>query len=117
MPPRPSCICPKAPRLYQRARTLCVIARHGTPPKWLRRQADTPIIQEASPGASLGTPAQAAEWEKWDARKEEWKPDLPPRWVVDVLQGRTAWPFPLLEGIVCSPTLRPDGSILDQPGL
>lgn len=27
-----------------------------------------------------------------------------------------AWPFPGLEGILHSPTLRPDGSVLDQPG-
>ena len=47
---------PQAPRLYQRARALCVIARHGTPPKWLRRQADTPAHSERQSGASLGTP-------------------------------------------------------------
>ena len=107
---------PKAPLVYQRARALCVIARQGTPPKWLRRQADTPIIQEAIPAHLWELLTQAALWKKWDARKEEWKPATPPRWAVEVLQGRTAWPFPLLEGIVCSPTLRPDGSILAQPG-
>ena len=107
---------PQAPIVYQRARRLCAIARHGTPPKWLRRQADTPLIQTASPAHLWELMAQAADWHKWHERKKEWQPDLPPRWVVDVLQGRTAWPFPMLEGIVCSPTLRPDGSILDQPG-
>ena len=107
---------PQAPIVYQRARRLCVIARHGTPPRWLRRQADTPIIQEASQAHLWELTTQTARWEKWDERKQEAKPALPPRWVVEVLQGRTAWPFPLLEGIVCSPTLRPDGSILAQPG-
>ena len=107
---------PEAPCLYQRARTLCVIARHGTPPKWLRRQADTPLIQAASPAHLWELLSQAADWDKWDVRKQDWKPDLPPHWVGEVLQGRPSWPFPLLEGIVCSPTLRPDGSMLDQPG-
>ena len=107
---------PQAPRIYQRARQLCVIARHGTPPKWLRRQADTPLIQTASPAHLWELLTHAADWKKWHERKHEWQPDLPPRWVVDVLQGRTAWPFPMLEGLICCPTLRPDGSILAQPG-
>ena len=107
---------PQAPRVYQRARRLCVIARQGSPPKWLRRQADTPLIQEASPAHLWELMTQAATWKKWYEREEEWKWATPPHWAVEVLQGRTAWPFPVLEGIVCSPTLRPDGSILDQPG-
>jgi len=36
--------------------------------------------------------------------------------VINSLIERTGWTFPPLEGIVCSPTLRPDGSLLAQPG-
>jgi hypothetical protein len=109
-------LLPQAPVLYQRARALCVIARHGTPPQWLRRQADTPLIHEASPAHLWELVTTAADWEKYDARKKEWNPATPPRWVVEVVQGRSSWPFPMLEGIVCSPTLRPDGSLLVTPG-
>ena len=69
------------------------------------------------PGASLGTPdARRPSGTNGTNESRHGRPDLPPRWVVEVLQGRTAWPFPLFEGLVCSPTLRPDGSILAQPG-
>jgi hypothetical protein len=107
---------PESPVLYQRARSLVIITRNGTPPKWLRRQGDTPTIQEASVGHLWELTNMAARWFKRDERKDDWKPATAPRWVVDVLQGRSAWPFPMLEGVVCSPTLRPDGSLLATPG-
>jgi hypothetical protein len=107
---------PGEPVFYQRARRLCVIARNGRPPKWLRRSIDMPIIQEASTGRIWEALADAADWKTWDGRKNDWKPTTPPRWAVEVLQGRSMWPFPLLEGIICSPTLRPDGSLLTTPG-
>jgi hypothetical protein len=107
------------PVLFQRARRLSVIARGVKPPRWLRRTADAPVIVEA-PAAYLDELATtAARWEKFDkrARKgEEWVEVTPPTRFVKTLQGRPAWPFPLLEGLIQSPTLRPDGSILDTPG-
>ena len=75
-----------------------------------------PLIQEASPAHLWELMAQAATWKKWHEREEDWKWTAPPHWAVEVLQGRTGWPFPLLEGLIQSPTLRPDGSILAQPG-
>lgn len=107
---------PQAPLVYQRARQLCIIGRGGAPLKWLRRQADTPLIQIASAAHLWELMTTAAQWAKYDARSEEWKKATPPHWVVDVIQGRSSWPFPLLEGVICSPTLRPDGSVLDTPG-
>jgi hypothetical protein len=107
---------PKAPVVYQRARELCIIGRNGTPPKWLRRQGDTPLIQTASAAHLWELATISAQWEKYDARSDEWRHATPPRWVPEVIQGRSAWPFPLLEGVICSPTLRPDGSVLDTPG-
>lgn len=41
---------------------------------------------------------------------------LPPDWLLEGIIARDRWPFPHLEGIVESPTLRPDGSILENPG-
>jgi len=107
---------PQAPVLYQRARRLCVIARGVRPPKWLHRPADTPVILEAAPAHIMELLTQAAQWQKWDARKDDWKPALPPSWFVETLQGRGVWPFPVLEGIITAPTLRPDGSLITQPG-
>jgi putative DNA primase/helicase len=107
---------PEAPVIFQRARRLCIIARGVPPPKWLHRPQDAPVILEASPARLCELVAQAARWEKYDARKDEWVSALPPGWFVETLQGRPAWPFPVLEGIIGAPTLRPDGSVLDTPG-
>jgi hypothetical protein len=110
---------PNGPVLFQRARRLTLIARGVTPPKWLHRPADAPVMLEA-PAAYLDELAtKAARWEKFDKRAkkgEEWVEVTPPSRFVQTLQARPSWPFPLLEGIIHSPTLRPDGSVLDRPG-
>jgi len=107
---------PEAPVIFQRARRLCVIARGVKPPKWLHRPADSPVILEANAARLEELATVAARWEKYDARTKAWRETLPPGWFVDVLQGRPAWPFPVLEGTIGAPTLRPDGSLLDTPG-
>lgn len=43
-------------------------------------------------------------------------PEFPPRDAVDAVMALGVWPFPPLAGIVESPVLRPDGTILDTPG-
>jgi hypothetical protein len=110
---------PNGPVLFQRARRLSIIARGVKPPRWLHRPADAPVIVEA-PAAYLEELAtKAARWEKFDKRAKkgkEWVEVTPPARFVKTLQARPSWPFPLLEGIIHSPTLRPDGSILDTPG-
>ena len=107
---------PKGPYLYQRAHQLSIIARGIKPPKWLRRPPDAPIIHPASPAYIRELAAYAVDWEKFDERSKTWKATLPPPWTVDTLIARPWWTFPPLEGIICAPTLRPDGSILAIPG-
>jgi hypothetical protein len=107
---------PKAPVVFQRARRLCVIAQGVKPPPWLHRPPDMPISLEASTAHLRELMSQAAHWVKFNKRTQEPEDTLPPTWAVEALQGRPHWPFPPLEGIVYSPTLRPDGSILDIPG-
>jgi hypothetical protein len=44
-------------------------------------------------------------------------PRHPPAWLAPAIEARKSWPgMRHLEGIVESPVLRPDGSVLDQPG-
>ena len=62
---------------------------------------------------SLG---QSARWEKSNAKGEVIQID-PPRDVVDQIAGMVGeWPFPPLSGLIATPTLRPDGSLLDRQG-
>jgi Bifunctional DNA primase/polymerase, N-terminal/Primase C terminal 1 (PriCT-1) len=73
---------PAAPCLYQRARTLCVIARNGKAPQWLRRQTDTPLIHEAGAAHLWELLNTAARWFKWDERlkgDDKWKQVTPPQ--------------------------------------
>jgi hypothetical protein len=104
------------PALFQRARRLSLIARGVKPPKYLHRPADAPVIVEAQAAYLDELATIAARWEKLDKRKREWEEVTPPSRFVQTLQARPSWPFPLLEGIIHSPTLRPDGSLLDTPG-
>lgn len=110
---------PDGPVLFQRARRLSIIARGVTPPRWLHRPADAPVIIEAQAPYLEELATKAARWEKYDKRAkrgEKWVEVPPPTRFVKTLQARPTWPFPLLEGIMHSPTLRPDGSLLDTPG-
>jgi hypothetical protein len=43
-------------------------------------------------------------------------PVYPPKAVAQNVLATPTWPFPILEGVVETPTIRPDGSILDHPG-
>jgi hypothetical protein len=60
---------------------------------------------------------QHMDWEKFDARSEDWVRIDAPNKVAKAYQQRTGrWRLPVLTGLLDSPTLRADGSILDQPG-
>jgi hypothetical protein len=107
---------PQGPHVFQRGRQLCLIARGVPHPKWLRRPADVPVIVPAEPAYLRELAAQIARWEKHDGRKKGWVWALPPTTVIDTLMARPSWTFPLLEGVIGTPTLRPDGSWLTTPG-
>jgi len=58
-----------------------------------------------------------AEYEKYDARSEDWVRINPPAHVAQILLSRQGkWRFPAIAGIITTPTLRPDGSLLAAPG-
>jgi hypothetical protein len=107
---------PNGPFLYQRAHQLSMIIQGTKPPKWLDRAPDAPLIHPADKAYIRELASFAAEWVKWDGRKKAEVKTLPPPWAIETLMARPRWSFPPLEGIICAPTLRPDGSILDIPG-
>lgn len=60
---------------------------------------------------------QCVEWVKYDGRTEELKPINPPASVASTVLNRYGqWKFPVVAGVITTPTLRPDGSILSEPG-
>jgi hypothetical protein len=58
----------------------------------------------------------AAVFVQFDLRSNTWVEAHPPKWLIENLMARSAWPFPALEGLIMTPTLRPDGSVLAKPG-
>jgi len=93
-----------------------VIAHGVTPPRWLSRQPEAPVIIPAEPAFLRELANLAADWVKKEKRAKQNEPALPPDWSIKTLLARPSWPFPPLEGVLCAPTLRPDGSLLDTPG-
>lgn len=59
--------------------------------------------------------ATVASWNKLN-KKGETVATLPPKCVVETILARGEWPFRPLDRIVETPTLRPDGTVLDTPG-
>lgn len=54
---------------------------------------------------------------KFDAKQKKIKDvDVPKALAETLLARQGLWKFPALRGVTLSPTLRPDGSILDKPG-
>src|SRR5262249_6792160 len=58
-----------------------------------------------------------AHWRCLDQRARTWFPIDPPRETAETVLARAGeWQFPTIASIVTTPTLRPHGTILDQPG-
>ena len=65
----------------------------------------------------LDAMSKAADWTKWDGRKKKLVPTDPPALPASILLSRVGeWNVPTLGGVITSPTLRPDGTMLHAPG-
>jgi hypothetical protein len=120
----------EGPQVFQRGNVLVRVIRTESVTVWRRRRKepgpDQPLFLRPS-GALVIHPIEtaylvdrftaSAAWKKWDSRTTDWRPaDCPPK-VAEVYLARAGdWRARPLIGILEAPTLRPDGSILDQPG-
>jgi len=60
---------------------------------------------------------RAATWLKFDRREKKWLPTNPPLDIAMTILARAGeWKFPTITGVISTPTMRPDGSILSQEG-
>ncbi|MCJ2071411.1 bifunctional DNA primase/polymerase [Methylobacterium sp. J-030] len=61
--------------------------------------------------------AQVARYQRFDGRSKDWVTINPPAEVMNALLARDGkWRLPPIAGVITTPTLRPDGTILDRPG-
>jgi hypothetical protein len=106
--------------VYQRAQSLVrVIQESGRPSKGIVRAQGTPIITTIGDSALLELLSDSADWIGFKKTKVGRIAEAthPPKWARDVLLARGTWPgLPWLEGVISSPTIRADGSILGSAG-
>ena len=56
-------------------------------------------------------------FKRYSEQRQTWVKTDPPKWVAEHLLARAGlWAFPRLSGVITTPTLRPDGTLLDAPG-
>ncbi len=61
--------------------------------------------------------ARAARWEKWETRTKTWIKTSPPEQIAGMVLARDGeWVLPPISGVITTPTLRPDGSLLTTEG-
>ncbi len=105
--------------VFVRARMLVQLGQSDgleDPATRLIRPPGAPVIVPMGQAALRDALDRAACWVKTVGKKGQRVSTLPPAWVAEQILARTAWPFPPLEGVVATPVLRPDGTVLDSPG-
>lgn len=74
-------------------------------------------LTEVNEASMIDRLSRSAVWLKWDGRAKKMVPaDPPPKVSATVLSRDGEWTFPRLAGVITTPTLRPDGTILSEPG-
>lgn len=74
-------------------------------------------FKEITPDTALDLLSRVARFERFDQRCEDWVTIDPPAKVAAVFLAREGeWRVPGAVGIITTPTLRPDGSVLTAPG-
>lgn len=81
------------------------------------KQIDAPRLVHVKAHHMAEAFTKAAHWERFDMRAGDWiSTDCSQRLAETYLAREGQWRLPVLTGIINAPTLRDDGSILDQPG-
>ena len=81
------------------------------------RTTVTAALQTLAVPSLLDLYCHTARWQKFDARSMDWVRANPPKDVASIHLSRAGqWTHPVVSGVVTTPTMRPDGSVLSEPG-
>lgn len=81
------------------------------------RRTKVARLSDVTEAAMIDRLSRAANWIKWDARTKRYAATDPtPKVAATVLARDGEWRFRKLSGVITTPTLRPDGTILSRPG-
>jgi putative DNA primase/helicase len=103
-----------AGHLFVKAGILVRVIREGKKVAGYKRVPDAPLISPLPEPRLLELMSASAEWLK--LTRDGWERALPPKWAVQVLGARGRWIFPFIESVTETPTLRPDGTVIQRPG-
>ena len=102
--------------IYQRAGALVrITSASHTAKDGIGRHAETAVIGEMPMARLREMMSASARWQKIKANDDR-QDVLPPEYAATTLAARGDWRFPVLNGVIATPTLRPDGSMLTEPG-
>lgn len=105
--------------VYQRGAMLVRVAKVADPCSGdVKRSAGAVVITPFDRSTMRVRLTETVRYERLDKRSEEFVPVNCPGDLADAMLASAGnWPtIPALLGVVEAPTLRPDGSVLDQPG-
>jgi hypothetical protein len=106
--------------VFTRAAELVHVVKHkanGGEPKGVRRAEGTPIICAMGEATARTMLSRVARFRRWDARAKDWLWTTPPRDIAAAVLGLREYPDARdLAGVIEAPTVRPDGSLLREPG-
>jgi putative DNA primase/helicase len=105
--------------IYQRGGQLVRVARldRDAIVQGVNRVAGSAMITAVSREYLTLTLARCADWLKFDGRAKQLRPIDPPAAVAGALLSAVGeWRVPILTGLITAPTLRANGTLLDQPG-
>ena len=102
--------------IFQRGRELVRPAQFNVPASKGRMTISAGMASLSQAGM-IDAMAESADWMKYDGRKKKNTPTDPPPLPAAILLSRVGqWRFPTISGVLTSPTLRPDGTMLHEPG-
>jgi hypothetical protein len=110
------------PELYQRNLKLVTVAidEKTSKAEGIKRAEGTPLIRPVQPARLREDLTRVARWMKARTTRDgeiEMIPTHPPEWSVAAVMARENWPnIRHLVAIIEAPTLRPDGSVIEEPG-
>jgi hypothetical protein len=102
--------------IFQRGREL-VRPVHQEVPASKGRITISAGLTRVTPPGMVDLLCQSANWVRWDGRKKELVPTDPTEKIGNVILSRVGlWNIPVIAGVITTPTLRPDGTVLHQAG-
>ena len=102
--------------IFQRGTSIVVPISHSVPAAH-GRMTIAAGLKDLSTIGMVDHLAQAACFQRWNAKEKKMKPCDPPSIVASMILSRGGhWTLPSVAGVITTPTLRPDGSMLTAPG-